>query len=297
MDGRLPLKIGWLLMWGGWAFLSGLLASEADAQKPYSGYRLYVKDVEVLRRGTDYIKLRYTLVNTGSHRVDLSRRDQAHWVTINYDPSFFESRLGGYRAQFAEALFGQKLVLEPGAMSGRRTLLIRLFETAPAGRQPKEPAEESPRVLFSAKGGEGYRTHDTLERDALPCGDLTFEEVRIRQSGKRWVEVEFKLTNQGKGPVRLEGKRSDGADGVRIAAYLSGVTELTRGAILIGDQLLLATGKVENHTLLPAQSMRGKLRLDLRARTRYLNVLLLQIQTFGLGECDNTNNTTHLLLP
>ncbi len=285
------------LLWGGVFFLLWLSPNDTRAQSDYSGYRLYVKDVEVVRRATDFIKVRCTIVNTGSKPIDLSRRDQAHWVTINYDPGFFDARLGGYRSQFVEGLFGQRLVLQPGEVSRRRTVVIRLFERPMAQHPAEQKAPATPRVLFSAKGGEGYRTHDSLQRDELPCGDLTFGQVRITRPGKRWMEVEFAVANEGKGPVPLKGKRSDGADGVRIAAYVSGVPELTRGAILLGEQLLHTTTKVESHVLQPGQTLTGYFRFDIRARTRYLNVLILQLQTFGIGECDNTNNTTHLILP
>ncbi|GEM_PF-5081112 len=282
------------LMWIAWGLSHGLWAQPGN----YTGYRLYVKDIAVVKRTSTAIKLKYTLVNTGSQPIDLSRTDQAHWVTINFDPSFFEAHLGGYRNQFRKSLFGQRLSLAPGQTTGRRTLTLQLFEpplTKKEDNNSKKDAPKKPQVLFSAKGGEGYRTHDSLQRSELPCADLTFTSAQIVEADKRWIKVAFTLTNQGVGPAILKGKRADGADGVRVAAYVSGVPQLTRGAILIGEQLMHGPTTSKDH-LAPGESLSGTFRLDGRARTRYLNVLILQLQTFGLRECDQTNNTMHLLL-
>ena len=133
--------------------------------------------------------------------------------------------------------------------------------------------------------------------DKTTCPDLTLNDIEVVKTGKKWVTVEFMITNIGKGPARIYGTTPKEADNVYIKAFLSGSTKVSRGATTLGGMYINKGVSNKAGKLMPDESMKLQMKIDIRKRTKFTTVLILDLDAFGnCRECDETNNKQHVVL-
>ena len=133
--------------------------------------------------------------------------------------------------------------------------------------------------------------------DKTTCPDLTLNDIEVVKMGKKWVTVEFTITNEGKGPARIYGKTPKEADNVYIKAFLSGSKKVSRGATTLGGMYINKGVSNKAGKLMPNDSMTMQMKIDIRKKTKFTSVLILDLDAFGnCRECDETNNKQHVVL-
>jgi hypothetical protein len=81
-----------------------------------------------------------------------------------------------------------------------------------------------------------------------------------------------------------------------VKAFISGAPALSRGALEVGGQLVKPKPGQPSE-LLPGDTFTGRLKVDVRKKTRYMKSLILSLDSdqFRL-ECDKTNNVGAVIL-
>jgi hypothetical protein len=275
----------------------------------YNGYRLNLTEFEILKKTDDWVKIKCTIVNSGRNDVDFSKKGTEHWVQVNFDQSLFDNKLGGLRENIRQAMYDENLRLTVGEVIRGKTLKVSTMPVASPRNNPapaisfsdpthsSENKDEIPAV-FSSKGGdnEAFVEPAEFQKEKTPCPDLFFSNLRVLEQDDKWATVEYTVENQGEGAFQLAGSQGNHQERLAIRAYISGVAVLSRGALPIGGQFVrIEPG--EPKELYPGGRYTGKLRLDVRKKTRYLKSLILSLESdqFHL-ECDKTNNTGAVIL-
>ena len=322
--------LSWLSLW------LGLSAGAQNSPvRPYVGYRLQVSNIVVSKRSDEQVKLSCDLINTGKYELRSAEPATRTKLVVQYDESLAAADLQAHREAIRAELLRNKLLLPPGRLDRARQYKInlpqdvlaeapRLGLTRVAGESATEapntipaPSNAKPRpkwarprssapattpredgVGFQTKTGKSQTSAEQLARQKAACFDLVLEDVRILRQDKKEVEVRYTIVNQGKGTVDLTGlSPSDYKDNLAVKVYLSGVPQLSRGAMLLGGLWLDGELEPVRGKLKPGQSVTGELTMDIRKKTRYLNHLILGLDAALLiDECDRTNNAAALLL-
>ncbi|MFQ5448316.1 MAG: hypothetical protein ACE5FF_15430 [Saprospiraceae bacterium] len=270
-------------------------ATGSDTVK-YTGYRLDLTNFEVLKKNDDWIKIRFTAINSGREDIDFKRQQIAHWVQVNFASSLFECKLGGFRKHIKYALVRKHFALKAGEV--KRKVELKVSTLPPPEETPLTmPTEEpEPSLAFSEKGGT--ELPDNTPEIAAPeaCPDILFTELKIAGQDDKWATLEYTILNQGEGPFRLFGKHNGVETNLVLRAYISGVPVLSKGALPIGGQFVQELpGRPKE--LLSGQSFSGKIKLDVRKKTRYMKSLILSLDSNQFAfECDRTNNTGAVIL-
>ncbi len=133
--------------------------------------------------------------------------------------------------------------------------------------------------------------------DKTTCPDLTLNDLEVVKMGKKWVTVAFTITNVGKGPARIYGTTPKENDNVYIKAFLSGSKKVSRGATTLGGMYVNKGVSNKAGKLMPDDSMKLEMKIDIRKKTKFTSVLILDLDAFGnCRECDETNNKQHVVL-
>ncbi len=267
----------------------------------YRGYRLDLYDFQVVKKTDDWIKVSCSIVNSGRQDVNMGKEGTEHWVQMNFDQSLFDQKLGGFRENIRHALAGENFKLEAGKIL--RAYEIK-FSTTPPFKPRKEPqisfAESTelskPSDSIASKGGDDEPVEEDLAlRKKEACPDIFFSDLHILEQDDKWATLEYTITNQGKGVFRVYGEKTGDDDNLAVRAYISGVPVLSRGALPVGGQIIQEDNRTGD--LLPGDSYTGKLKLDVRKKTRYLKSLILSLESYQFAdECDKTNNTGAVVL-
>lgn len=284
------------------------LSNEEDTVK-YRGYRLDLTNFEVLKRTDDWVKIRCTIINSGRVDVDFSKKGTEHWVQVNFDQSLFDNKLGGLRANIRQALYDDDFKLPVGKTQPKQELKVPVLlstKSAPTkpetelvsepeiATKPSVPENQNPAVL-TGKGGEEEFSRPAPTRPGIAedCPDIYFHRLRIIEQDDKWATLEYTLGNKGHGAFKLFDKN---LERLLIKAFISGVPTLSRGALPVGEQVVkLQPGQPND--LQPGGTFTGRIKLDVRKKTRYLKSLILSLDSdqFKL-ECDKTNNTGAVIL-
>ncbi len=289
-------------------FQQNTFLSDPNDTIKYRGYRLHLTDFEIVKQPNDWVKIKCTIINSGRIDVDFSKKGTEHWVQVNFDPSLFDNKLGGLRENIKQAMYDENLQMAAGDVIRGKTLKVSTMPIDPPGQQAepaisfsdptsgREPAE--PTVAFSSKGGNEAPMSEPAEfqKEKEECPDIFFSDLRIVEQDDKWATVEYTIKNKGQGAFKLANPQAGNQEHLAIRAYISGVTVLSRGALPIGGQFVRIEAG-EPKELYPGGQYTGKLRLDVRKKTRYMKSLILSLESdqFHL-ECDKTNNTGALIL-
>ncbi len=283
-------------------------SQEEDTVK-YRGYRLDLTDFEIVKRTDDWVKIRFSIVNSGRVDVDFSKKGTEHWVQINFDQSIFSNKLGGLRGNIRQVLYKEEFKLAVGKSVREKELKVPVIVEETKGK-PSPPVAEgfetkvgiNPAVLenqnpavLTDKGGEeeSISPTTTVPGIAEDCPDIYFQRLRIIKQNDKSATLEYAIANKGHGPFQLFDK---GGERVLIKSFISGVPTLSRGALPISEQPLKPqAGK--SGELQPGDIYTGQIEIDVRKKTRYMKSLILSLDSdqFKL-ECDKTNNTGAVIL-
>ena len=274
----------------------------------YQGYRLDLTGFTVIKKTDDWIKIRFTVVNSGRKDVDFSKKGTEHWAQVNFDQSIFDLKLGGLRENIRHALYKEGFSLAAGEIVRNKDLKVPAFlpfqpgpeESSPeisfTERSPrKEASEEQPVFTSKGSGDDTLPAPEILPDDNEDCPDIFFTHLQILEQDDKWATIEYGINNQGKGRFQLFGT-GEAVEKLAIRAYISGVPVLSRGALPIGGQLVSPSPGMPDY-LGPGESYTGKIRLDIRKKTRYMKSLILSLESDQFArECDKTNNSKAVIL-
>jgi hypothetical protein len=159
------------------------------------------------------------------------------------------------------------------------------------GFKPYGLAKDDEDLSFKANEGND----EFLDKSS--CPDLTMGDINVIKESKKWVTVEFQIMNEGKGPAMIYGTTPKEGDNVYIKAHLSGSKKVSRGAYTLGGMFINKGVSNKAGKLMPGESMTTQMKIDIRKKTKFTSVLILDLDAFGnCRECDETNNKRHLVL-
>jgi len=282
---------------GGFIFTPCLtLYDTLHPPKKYLGYRLNVQSVKQIKESGSWFKISFTAINIGRQDIDFSQPGVADWVQIIFDSSLYEREIGDYAEQIKQAFVDQNFELRAGKIAKNQTL--KVSKRLPASAQNQTVGNPSPKAkttegfVFTAKKTSPFSQEELL-REKNECPDLIIEEIKVLHHSKKWIELEYTIANIGKGPATIYGGGEDKATAsLAIRAHLSGVPRLSKGAIPVGRVLVKGGLEDKSGLLHPNERFVAKIKVDTRSKTRYMNILILSLETNQLNyECDRTNNT------
>lgn len=264
-------------------FLSQSLLAQ-EALEGYQGYRLDVFGVKLVKKKSSYIKIDCKLYNTGREAIAFNA-DLPKSLIVNFDEDFLESKEGkSYASYIKNAILSSgKSIKSGGSLS-----LSKFKVSIPKGAVQQQDA------AFEVTLGADNEGQD-FQRDR--CSDLRIDSIFVIKKTKRYAIIGYILTNHGTGAVSLEGT-SDPYDNVGIEAYFTGAPKLGRGALVSGRFFITKALKESNGILFPGKQYTGKLKISLSKKTRYTASLILFVDAQGvIIECDETNNTSYIIMP
>ncbi len=258
-----------------------LFAQEGDSLS-YQGYRINVYQVDILKKKSSYIKLDCKVYNTGREDIVLNSDAPEHLV-VNFDEDFKASKDGkAYIPYIKQALLRSGRSVEVGGSFTFDNYKVKF----PKGAIAKEEK------AFEVTVGQ---SEDEFGQGR--CSDLKIDSIYVIKKTKRYLTVGYVLKNYGNGAVSLEGTSSP-YDNVGIEAYFTGAPKLGRGALVSGRFYITKALKESNGVLFPNQKYEGTLKISLSKKTRYTASLILFVDAQGvIIECDETNNTSYIIVP
>lgn len=336
------------------------ILAQDNTSTDYQGYRIFVTNLSVYQKKSDWLRLAYKAHNTGRKSLRVSLKNPQPTLEINFDSSLEKEKLAPFAQQIRLALRRTKIELQAGESSVLSYVKVNVDATSeqlreeyaaievsesdkkktikqprpapsliigkaksdpepemtqpvitaqPEDRKSQPVAEEKikPQYDYNPKKesrkiqGSGFSTNtsvsDTdfqaIEKEKAMCPDLIIDNVKVLDQSKRWLTVEYQITNVGKGSAAMMGKEGHERDNVAIKAFMSGTPRLSRGAINIGGKFI----KGGKSVLAPGESHVGKIKLDISSKTRYTPVVILSLDAFQtFRECDRTNNNNHIVV-
>lgn len=289
------------------AFFFAIQHSNLNAQQyenpPYKGYRLHITNPQILKEDENFLKISVDVANTGRQLVDLKRKDIRHWIQVLFAPDLEEGQLKSLRGNIRDALFEKGFSLKPGAIKRNLHLNVSKLHLPFVPPKPTITQEDQtetqkpfsqPDEIINEKGGNDLNPpgNDLANVDDEPCPDIAFLHLSLKQEDDRFASLEYQIQNQGDGNFII----SDQSDMLIIRAYISGVPQLTRGALPIGS-IRFEQNQGHPKMLRPGDTLTGEIKLDVRKKTRYMKCLILQLDSDQfVKECDRTNNTSAVVL-
>jgi hypothetical protein len=274
-----------------------LVSAIADTT-PYLGYRLHLTSVSLIKQTGKYIRLQCTLINSGRRDVDFGKQGTSEWVPLEFDETLFQLKLGGLRDNIRLALQEKGLLLPAGTV-------LKDVELRVSTLPPSLPAASAPPIQLPAPEKSATPSTDitAMPRDLPPatrpdsCPDLHFASLKLIGEAFGKATIEFAIENRGKTTFPLSYKKGgENTATLVLKAFISGVTELTRGA-LPADALVLTPDEIGMDELLPGRQIKGRMQVDTSKKTRYLKSLILSLDSDFLHlECDRSNNAAGLIL-
>ena len=290
------------------AALAGSSTSPPTDSTKYRGYRLELTNFKKIKEKSDWLKISFTIVNTGKMNVDMGKQGTEHWVVFNFDKSIFTAKLGGYRDNIKRQLTEDNFKLDAGEMISNMELKIpNVLPTPPQETIARSPViSEKPEPIPNEQATNTFAWDNSLpsvkmaekgmEKEKTLCPDIAITTLKIVQQDNKYATLQYTLTNQGQGVFYLFGKNQGGKDNLLIKSYLSGVTTLTRGALPIGVEALTEEIRRTNE-LHQGESLTAQIKIDIRKKTRYMKSLILSIENPQfVDECDRTNNSMGVVL-
>ncbi len=142
-------------------------------------------------------------------------------------------------------------------------------------------------LLFFTLTGNAS-TYYFVESDSLP--DFVITDIEVIKRKKNVACIKYTLKNEGTGDGNVLGINNSSKDNLTIRAYLSGDKKLNRGDLLI-DGTFLPNNFPNDGVLKPDQTFVGEMKIDLRLKTKFINILILNVDDLGkIKESNEANN-------
>ncbi len=244
--------------------------------KQYDGYRLAVTDLIVKKKKSKAATVQYALVNTGRETIrHFKNDDNTPAIYFDFGPSLEKSDLTPYKNAILAQVLNKDFTLHPGKTLDKQNMKIQLDD-------PSQKNDDT----FTIDVGNSSTSSSENYIDRKFCPDLRLDTILLTRKTKRWITLEFKVTNVGKGPAALRGDRSGEEDNLAIKAHLSSSSKLSRGAIPIGGMFIN-----DKELLKVGETYTGIIRLDASKKTRFTSNIILELDPYQtIRECDETNN-------
>jgi hypothetical protein len=267
----------------------------AKVSVPYSGFRVYFSDVQILKRKGEQAKFRCQLVNTGRFELNFTNlRSFREKLLLTYDPSAHAQGFSKVPDNLLRCLFEQNIVVKVG-----ESVEVKLNCLLPENTPPVQEDNKS-QTVQPTKAPDKLPTKTKPSEPSVAdeggCVDLYIDSVQVLSISKKYMLIEFTVMNRGSRAAPLFGTRRSSDDNVAINFFFSGTTRLTRGALVAGGMFLENGLKETQGLLAPMKPYRQQYKLPLDKKTPFSTVLLLQIDCFDSlsQECDETNNVKAL---
>lgn len=290
--------------------------------RKYSGYRLQVTNLKILKKEPEYLKLSCTAVNTGKFDLHFKNGSNLAFLQLSFDQSLPANNLEDYAEAIRKSILEERLKLKVGEFKENIILKVEtqtpplaakkepqielIFNETPdpgagaAGQTNSKSVTEKPieekEIVFETPNFESKTLEEILE-EKNKCPDLVFDTLVLLSGDGKTATLKFQISNVGKGPATIYKKGNKREENLGIRAFISGSSAVSKGAIVIGGEFLSEGLEKSEGLLFPGQSFSGFLTFDVRKKTRYMQTLVLSLDAYLiLHECDRTNNTAAVLL-
>jgi hypothetical protein len=283
----------------GWLNLNVGIESQIPDTLKYNGYRLELLNFEVLKVRDAWVLLRFDIVNSGRENIDFKQSNHGYWVQFNFDPSFINKNLKPLQENIQQALISSSIKIEAGKFKKKFSLKVSNKPLPKTTEKAKEWVTDVPPPRVTT--GHDSREPTTPlkisgDSNLRPCPDIYFSDLFIVSQNNRMATLQYTVTNKGEGPFVVIHPGTRKTPSIIIRFFISGVPELSRGAIPVGE-FLVVDGPGLPHLLKPGESFSGHLDVNVRKKTRYLKSLILSLDNDQFGsECDKTNNSKAVTL-
>lgn len=235
-------------------FLLSLL--EASAQSDYSGNRLAVFEVQILKQKGSNLQLRCRLANTG--RETIGGKSNASTLIVELDTLALPSLLRGHEESIGDAAKNQCPKLKPGEISTPIWLNVRL------------KSREKPQIVGAAG-----------------CAELEFDTAYVETWNAQSMLLHFSIKNTGNAPAHLFSKSVE----PQVNVYFVSGNKLTRGAIPAGKTQIQKGRDTLDGLLLPGQSLEASVGIELKDRSKFSPNIALEFDPAQVvDECGRNGN-------
>lgn len=236
-----------------WFLLSVL---EAPAQSNYSGNRLAIFEVQILKQKGSNLQLRCRLANTG--RETIGSKNSASTLVVELDTLGLPSLLRGHEESIGDAAKNQCPKLKPGEISGPIWLNVRL------------KSRENSQML-----------------GATGCAELEFDTAYVASWNAQTMLLHFSIKNTGSIPAQLFAKQLEPL----VNVYFVSGNKLTRGAIPAGNTRIQKGQDTLDGLLLPGQNLEASVSIELKDRSKFSPNIALELDPAQVvDECGRNGN-------
>ncbi len=258
----------------------------------YKGFRLQIANIIVEKEKSNQRKIKCTIINTGREKIRLPfKSSDTPKIVFQYDQSLEATGIAAFKNTLERSLLKQKITLSPGNIKSDFGLKFNISKDQLIASKEKKKKRKKDKRKDSA---DDFSITYAFNKEY--CADLRIDTFFVSKRSKKWVELDFKITNYGKGPAPMFGETKAIEDNVAVRAYVSGTPKLSRGDMVLGGAFIEAGIEDKNGLLNPNESFSGSFRVDIRKKTRYTPYLILSIDDYQtLWECEERNNVRSLL--
>ncbi len=254
-------------------FMALSIQSNAQENK-YTGYRLELTNIRLVKQTKDANVINFDVTNTGAEHLVVGSKAS---LNLNIQIIFEDSFLAADTANFRQAI-KNKLLQTPMYLAIGETKQFKkfIFSTFQPDEKMKIPSDKS-------------------IAEKIGCPDLIIDTIIVTQLKKKSAQIQFRLVNKGNATALVFDAQKAGSEPVAILAYLNGTQVLSRSALNVGG--IKMKNMLKNAELRSRESVFLTMKLDLSDKTRFTQVLILQIDPYlQLDECDKTNNNFSIIL-
>ncbi len=261
-------------------FLMNSFWLKSQSEEEYNGYRIYLSDPKVISSKKKAFKIKFRLTNTGSKSLEKGNKSEyENQLIVKLDEELQNTSVAQYTDLIRQQLEDGKYQLNSG-----QSELTELKIKIPKERRGQEV------FTVNTKGGSSMGFNRKL------CPDLVLDSLGLVKKDKKYVYIEFKVKNIGKGAINIIGDKKEEADNILMGAYFSGSPRFSRGAIP-ADHMYLTGLEETKGILFPGQVIEGKMKISRKKQTKYNKVLIIYVDSNQIViECNETNNRDHLLV-
>ncbi len=251
----------------------------------YNGYRIVVADIAVKKKKSKSAQLQYKLINTGRETIFHKKgKTTEPPIYFEFDNSLKEAELLAYKNDILQQVLNNDLTLKAGQSLKKQTMKLRL--------DPKRKVveEEKGSSFTISVEDDDSKAKDYIDRNF--CPDLKLDTLIITRQTKKWATIEYRISNNGKGPASFKGESGKKEGNLAIKAFLNRTGKLSKGSIPIGGAFIN-----DQDLLKPGEVYTGVIRLDITKKTKYSSMLIIQLDPYlVVRECDETNNNNAVSL-
>ncbi len=279
----------------------------------YSGYRLHLRDIVLLKQRKDKYLIGFTVVNTGARPLSFGPGFPQHFLQTDFEETLVQSGLLPLAPGLRAALLASRLDLDIGqsvrgvehwvtADTPAQAVIARTdaFDRSPSTAVRRR---DSATTLTASSVVTPETTSTDVEKPSVgsvtkvsmaSCVDIAVASLTVTQRQRGSVMLQIEITNLGPASLTTVSLGS----GATLDLYLGGASTVTNASQRIARvNLSSRLGPSLNTGLATGASITLLERIDVSAATRYTKMLVAQIDPGQvIAECDETNNEASLLL-